>query len=64
MLVDLRKVFSGLIANYASRSKKIRVFITLEARSNNRTSARANITSSGINFHLCLYKKTNSEKKH
>ena len=63
-LVDLRKVFGGLAANYAFRFKKIRVFTTLRARSNNRTSARANTTSSGTNFHLCLYKKTNLEKKH
>jgi hypothetical protein len=64
ILIDLRKVFSGLVVNYASRSKKIRVFIILGAYSNNRISARANMTSSGTNFHLCLYKKTNSEKKH
>jgi hypothetical protein len=64
MLIDLGKVFGGLIANYASRSKKIRVFITLGARSNNKMSARANTISSGTNFHPCLYKKTNSEKKH
>jgi hypothetical protein len=64
MLIDLGKVFSGLVANYASRSKKIRVFVTLGARSNNRISARANTTSSGTNFHSCLYKKTNLEKKH
>ena len=64
MLVDLGKVFSRLTANYASRSKKIRVFTTLRACSNNRTSARANTTSSGTNFHPCLCKKTNLEKKH
>ena len=63
-LVDLRKVFNRLVVNYASRFKKIRVFITLRARSNNKTSARANIISSSTNFHLYLYKKTNSKKKH
>jgi hypothetical protein len=64
MLINLRKVFDGLAADYASRSKKIGVFAMLGARSNNRISARANTTSSSTNFHLCLCKKTNSEKKH
>jgi hypothetical protein len=64
MLVDLGKVFNGLAADYASRSKKIGVFATLGARSNNGMSARANMTSSGTNFHLCLCKKINLEKKH
>jgi hypothetical protein len=64
MLINLGKMFSGLVVNYASKSKKIRVFAMLGAYSNNGTSARANITSSGTNFHLCLYKKTNSKKKH
>jgi hypothetical protein len=64
MLVDLRKVFSGLVADYAFKSKKIKVFTTLGARSNNRISARANTTSFGTNFYPCLYKKTNLEKKH
>jgi hypothetical protein len=64
MLVDLGKVFSGLVANYAFRSKKTRVFITLGACSNNGISARANLTSSGNTFYLCLYKKIDLEKKH
>jgi len=64
MLINLRKVFNGLIVNYASKSKKIRVFTILRAYSNNKTSARANIISSSTNFHLYLYKKTNSKKKH
>ena len=57
-------MFSGLIADYASKSKKIRVFVILKARSNNKISARANTTSSGTNFYLYLYKKINLEKKH
>jgi hypothetical protein len=57
-------VFSGLIVNYTSKFKKIGVFTILGACSNNGISARANIISSGTNFHLCLYKKTNLEKKH
>jgi len=63
-LVDLGKVFGGLAADYASGSKKIGVFTTLGARSDNGTSARPNTTSSGTNFHPCPCKKTNSEKKH
>jgi hypothetical protein len=63
-LVDLGKVFGGLAANYASGSKKTRVFITLGARSDNGTSARANPTSSGNTFYSCPYKKIDSEKKH
>jgi DNA-binding CsgD family transcriptional regulator len=57
-------MFNGLTVNYAFKSKKIKVFTTLKAYSNNKTSVRANITSSSINFHLYLYKKTNLKKKH
>jgi hypothetical protein len=64
ILINLRKVFNGLVINYASKSKKIKVFITLRACSNNRISVKANTISFSINFYLCLYKKTNLKKKH
>jgi hypothetical protein len=64
ILINLRKVFNRLVINYTFKFKKIKVFIILRARSNNKISVKANIISSSINFHPCLYKKINSEKKH
>jgi hypothetical protein len=61
MLVDLGKVFSGLVANYAFRPKKTRVFAMLGARFNNKASARANTTNYEI---ACPYKRNNSNRKH
>jgi hypothetical protein len=60
-LVDLGKIFSGLAADYASRPKKTRVFITLGARSNNKASARANTMNYGI---ACPYKRNNFNRKY
>jgi hypothetical protein len=57
-------VFNRLIVNYTFKFKKIKVFIILRAYFNNKTSVKVNIISSGINFHLYLYKKTNLKKKH
>jgi hypothetical protein len=63
-LVDLRKVFIRLIINYTFKFKNTKVFITLRAYSNNRTSVKANITSSGTTFYLCLYKRIDLKKKY
>jgi aminoglycoside phosphotransferase family enzyme len=61
MLINLKKVFSRLIANYAFRTKKTKVFTTLKAYSNNKVSVRANVLSFGIAY---PYKKTDFKRKH
>ena len=64
ILIDLKKIFNRLVINYAFKFKKIKVFITLKAYFNNKTSIKVNIINSSINFYLYLYKKTDLKKKH
>jgi hypothetical protein len=64
-LDDLRRIFRSLAANNAiSRSKKTGVFATIRAYSDIETSTRSNIKISANETYLCLYKKTDIEKKH
>jgi len=64
-LDDLKRIFRGLAADNAmSGSKKTRVFATIKARSDIKTSTRSNTKISVNETYLCFYKKTDIEKKH